>query len=122
MMFGHVDQETGQIPGRHEPRPEGTVVEAEHAAMSEHHPEQSTQVRIVEADRVVLRVGVDVRQPGEDGQKLEMTRDAAANGSRPEQRVTIPADVFGDLYHHAARVLFEIEIKGLPIREDFFGV
>ena len=26
-----------------------------------------------------------------DGQKLEMTRDAAANGSRPEQRVTIPA-------------------------------
>lgn len=27
-----------------------------------------------------------------DGQKLEMTRDAAANGSRPEQRVTIPAD------------------------------
>lgn len=25
-----------------------------------------------------------------DGQKLEMTRDAAANGSRPEQRVTIP--------------------------------
>lgn len=27
-----------------------------------------------------------------DGQKLEMTRDAEANGSRPEQRVTIPAD------------------------------
>ena len=26
-----------------------------------------------------------------DGQKLEMTRDAAANGSRPEQRVTIAA-------------------------------
>lgn len=26
-----------------------------------------------------------------DGQQLEMTRDAAANGSRPEQRVTIPA-------------------------------
>lgn len=27
-----------------------------------------------------------------DGQTLEMTRDAAANGSRPEQRVSIPAD------------------------------
>ena len=27
-----------------------------------------------------------------DGQKLEMTRDATANGSRPEQRVTIAAD------------------------------
>lgn len=27
-----------------------------------------------------------------DGQTLEMTRDAAANGSRPEQRVRIPAD------------------------------
>ena len=27
-----------------------------------------------------------------DGQELEMTRDAAANGSRPEQHVTIPAD------------------------------
>jgi len=27
-----------------------------------------------------------------DGQTLEMIRDAAANGSRPEQRVSIPAD------------------------------
>ena len=27
-----------------------------------------------------------------DGQTLEMTRDAAANGSRPEQRVSSPAD------------------------------
>lgn len=27
-----------------------------------------------------------------DGQTLEMTRDAAANGSRPEQCVSIPAD------------------------------
>jgi len=31
-----------------------------------------------------------------DGQKLEMTRDVAANGSRPEQRVTIPADEIDD--------------------------
>ena len=34
-----------------------------------------------------------------DGQKLEMTRDAAANGSRPEQRVTIPAD---ETFHASA--------------------
>ncbi|KAB5605827.1 DUF6725 family protein [Bifidobacterium jacchi] len=27
-----------------------------------------------------------------DGHRLEMTRDAAANGSRPEQRVSIDAD------------------------------
>ena len=40
--------------------------------------------------RIVVRTceGVDPK----DQQTLEMTRDAAANGSRPEQRVSIPAD------------------------------
>ena len=41
---------------------------------------------------------------------------------RHHDRVAISADVFGDLYHHAARILFEIEIKRFPIREDFFRV
>jgi hypothetical protein len=55
--------------------------------------------------------GLDIRQ-----RRDEIPEDLG----RHHDRVTIPADVFGDLHHHAARVLFEIEIKGLPIREDFF--
>ena len=37
-----------------------------------------------------------------DGQTLEMTRDAAANGSRPEQRVSIPADTGSGTFHDTA--------------------
>ena len=52
----------------------------------------SEQVSILENEEYQMIIEHVGHVRSWDGQKLEMTRDAAANGSRPEQRVTIPAD------------------------------
>lgn len=56
---------------------------------------------------LLVRRRLDVSQSGDE---------IPENLGGHHDRVTISADVFGDLHDHAARVLFEIEIKCLPIR------
>ena len=57
--------------------------------------------------------GLDI---GESGDKI------AENFSRHHDGITVAADILGDLDDHAAVVLFQIEKKDFPIRQNFFGV